>query len=444
MKNRYEVLGGIMNKVFTKLMVLVLVLVLIMSTVACSPGKSGGDGSEKITIKFLHKWPQEENAKFFEEIVKEFEAQNKNVDIVIEAVGDEPIKDKLRVLLGANESVDVFFSWSGEFAKKFIRSGNVLDLTPYLDKSPKWRDSIMKAGTEPFSADGKVYGIPYRINCKLFVYNKKIFDENGLKAPKDWDEFLTVLDTLKQKDITPIGFGNIYPWAGCHYITGLNQKYVAQEVRAKDYLQESGEFTDPGYVEALKKLKELNDKGYFNKGVNSTEHNMANEMFFGGKVAMTYVELEELADVQDKMKDDWGIFVMPAIKDGKGNQNFITGAPDGFMVSSKTKHPEMAVKFLEFLTNEANSKKMVETLGWPSPVKGAVTKENSLPKLAEGLELITKAEGMALWLDTDIDIRISDVYLPGIQEVLNGDKTPEDLMKEVQEKAAEVKKEFKK
>ncbi len=431
-----------MNKLFTKIALLVLVLVVMIFGFACSSKKADGADGEKITIKFLHKWPQEENAKFFDSIVEEFEKQNENVDIVVEAVGDEPIKDKLRVLLGAEESVDVFFSWSGEFAKKFIRSGNVLDLTPYLDESPEWRDSIMQAGTEPFSSDGKVYGIPYRINCKLFVYNKKVFDENKLTVPKTWDEFLVVLDTLKKSGITPIGFGNIYPWAGCHYITGLNQKCVSQEVRAKDYLQESGEFTDPGYVVALEKFKELNDKGYFNDGVNSTEHNMSNQMFFGGQVAMIYVELEELADIDENMSDEWGIFVMPTIEGGAGNQNFITGAPDGFMVSSKTEHPEMAVKFLQFLTNKENSVKMVETLGWPSPIKGAVSADNSLPKLAEGLELIQNAEGMALWLDTDIDIRISDVYLPGIQEVLNGDKTPEELMKEVQDKAKEVKKEF--
>ena len=40
---------------------------------------------------------------------------------------------------------------------------------------------------------------------------------------------------------------------------------------------------------------------------------------------------------------------------------------------------------------------------------------------------------------TDINAKISDVWLPGLQEILNGTITPEELMKKVQEMAAEVK-----
>ena len=43
-----------------------------------------------------------------------------------------------------------------------------------------------------------------------------------------------------------------------------------------------------------------------------------------------------------------------------------------------------------------------------------------------------------LWLDTDIDIKISDVYLPDLQELLNGDKSAEEVMKDVQAAAAAV------
>ena len=82
---------------------------------------------------------------------------------------------------------------------------------------------------------------------------------------------------------------------------------------------------------------------------------------------------------------------------------------------------------------------MVQTLGWPSPVEGAVNSENSPASLVAGLEAVSKAEGLALWLDTDIDIRISDVYLPALQELLNNDKTPEQIMKEVQEISERIK-----
>ena len=176
-------------------------------------------------------------------------------------------------------------------------------------------------------------------------------------------------------------------------------------------------------------------------GANSTEHNMALEMFYGGQAAMVYVELEEFRDIEEKMAGNWGFFAMPSIEGTPGNPKFLTGAPDGFMVSVRTKHPDQAVAFLNFLTNKENSDKMVWAMGWPSPVIGAVNKENSMEMLVKGLEAVTRAEGMALWLDTDIDIKISDVYLPDLQELLNGDKSAEEVMKDVQAAATAVRSE---
>ena len=157
--------------------------------------------------------------------------RSENIKIKVEAVGDEPIKDKLRILMGTDTQPDIFFTWSGEFATKFITSGNSLDLTDALNSNPEWKDSIMEAGLEPFTYEGKNYGIPLRINGKFFVYNTEIFEKYNLEKPETWEEFLVVLETLKTNDVTPIGFGNIFPLAGSHYLTGLNQKFVAQDVR---------------------------------------------------------------------------------------------------------------------------------------------------------------------------------------------------------------------
>lgn len=405
-----------------------------------TPSATQPSSGEKVKIKFLHKWPQPENKAYFDEVIAAYEAANPNVDIVDEAVADEPIKDKLRVLMGSTDQPDIFFSWSGEFANKFINAGSAYDLTSAMTADGgAWGNSLMKAGTEPFTKDGKMYGVPLRINGKFFAYNKTIFDKYGLTAPTTWEEFLKTCETLKENGVVPISFGNQFPWAACHYITGLNQKMVPQDVRIKDYNKATGEFTDPGYVQALNMFKELGDKGYFNEYPNSTSHDMANENFAQGKAAMIYIELEELSTCNEKQNGNpWDFFPMPSITDGKGSQNFLVGAPDGFMVSANSKHPDIAIDFLKFLTNMENGQRMVKMLKWPSPVIGAATPDNSPAFLIKGMEAVQSADGMALWLDTDIHVKISDTYLPGLQEILNGTVTPEQLMKNVQKVAKEV------
>jgi raffinose/stachyose/melibiose transport system substrate-binding protein len=425
----------------TKLLFVVILLLAVVFTGCSSSTSSNEDDSDKIVLKFLHKWPQPQYAPYFEEVVKEFESQNPDIKIKMEAIADEPIKDKLRVILGGSEVPDIMFSWSGEFARKFVRADAALDLTPYFEEDTAWKESFIPASLQPFTSDGKNYGIPLRFNGKFFVYNKEIFDKHGLQAPKTWDEFLDVLDTLKEEGETPLMLGNESPWAAIHYLTGLNQKMVDQEVRMNDYNPLSGEFTDPGYVKAMEMLAELNEKEYFMENVNSSSHDMVKQMFFAGKGAIFYVELEEFQDVENALKGNWGFFPMPAIDDGNGSQNYITGAPDGFIVSSKTKHPKEAIEFLKFLTSKENSLKLVKDIGWPSPIEGATNPDTALKQVAEGVDYMKQAEGMAEWLDTDVHAKVADVYLSNIQLLLDGSKSPEEIIKEVQDVAKQVKSE---
>ncbi|AYA75619.1 sugar ABC transporter substrate-binding protein [Bacillus sp. Y1] len=422
----------------TKILIVFMLMLALVITGCSSSTSSNEDESDKIVLKFLHKWPQPQYAPYFEEVVKEFESQNPDIKIKMEAIADEPIKDKLRVILGGSEVPDIMFSWSGEFARKFVRADAALDLTPYLEEDAAWKDSFIPASLQPFSSDGKNYGIPLRFNGKFFVYNKEIFDKHGLQAPKTWDEFLNVLDTLKEEGETPLMLGNESPWAAIHYLTGLNQKMVDQEVRMNDYNPRSGEFTDSGYVKAMELLAELNEKGYFMENVNSSSHDMVKQMFFAGKGAIFYVELEEFQDVENALKGNWGFFPMPAIADGDGSQNYITGAPDGFIVSSKSKHPKEAVEFLKFLTSKENSLKLVKDIGWPSPIEGATNPDTALKQVAEGVDYMKQAEGMAEWLDTDVHAKVADVYLSNIQLLLDGSKSPEEIIKEVQAVAKQV------
>jgi raffinose/stachyose/melibiose transport system substrate-binding protein len=59
------------------------------------------------------------------------------------------------------------------------------------------------------------------------------------------------------------------------------------------------------------------------------------------------------------------------------------------------------------------------------------------------VEAINNASGMALWMDTDMNIKIVEVYLPGMQALLSGSKTPQQVMQEVHDIAVTVQAELK-
>ena len=43
--------------------------------------------------------------------------------VELQQVGDQPYKDKIRVLSASKNLPDIYFSWAGDFANKFVRGG---------------------------------------------------------------------------------------------------------------------------------------------------------------------------------------------------------------------------------------------------------------------------------------------------------------------------------
>jgi raffinose/stachyose/melibiose transport system substrate-binding protein len=399
----------------------------------------------EVTVTFLHKWPEPENMAYFTKAVEEFEATHPDIKIKMEAVADEPYKDKIRVLMASDQVPDVFFSWSGEFGKKFARGGRALDITAAVYDSD-WKDRFSEASMGPFKYQGKLYGVPINVDSKYMLYNKKIFAAHGIAEPKTYAEFLEACKKLKAAGVVPIAFGNQYPWAASHYIGDLLGKLVPNDVRLADYeLTASADklYTDPGYVRALTEFKRLNDEGYFNRGSNALTHAIARGSFLAGRTAMIYMELVEFNQLKGSQaeKDGWDFFKLPGFADGKGDGGLLTGAPDGFMVSAKTQHPKEALEFLKFLTSADQGKKYVKVTGMTSAVKGSITAENADAMTLKGLDILNAASGLALWLDTDMDARSTEVLLAGSQAILNGTETPEQVMAKVRETALAVQKE---
>ena len=407
---------------------------------------AGAAAQDQVTLRFFHKWPAPEHLDYYNWVIDRFEAENPNIKIEMDAVGDEPYKDKIRVLVASGDLPDIYFSWAGEFSWKFARAGQALDLTDAFNTSD-WKDYVVNSATEPYKLDGRLYGIPMRINAKFMVYNTAKFTELELAEPATWEEFLQVCEALKGADVTPIAFGNQFPWAASHYVGDFNAQLVPNDIRLADYRLETPAeqlFTDPGYVEALTRFKLLLDEGYFNQSPNAVGHDQARTSFVAGRAGMIFVELEEFATLAQSGlgQEGFGFFKFPAGTDGAGDPKLLTGAPDGFMISGASEHPEEAIGFLKFLLRPENGQEYVKRLGIPSASVGAVTTENAIPQVVEGIDAISQASGLALWLDTDIHVQVVETYLPGFQALLNGSTTPADLMKEIQQAAIKAQQEL--
>lgn len=393
------------------------------------------------TLTVLTKFADPKYAPYFESVASAYEAANPGVTVDLQQVGDQPYKDKIRVLSAANQLPDVYFSWAGDFANKFVRAELAADLTSVIAPDTEWGKTLAPAATKAFEYDGKYYGVPIDLDGKYLAYNKALFAAAGISAPPtSLEELLSDCDKLKASGVTPISFGNQYGWPAIHYITQLNAYNVPSDVLTKDYDPKTGEFTNAGYVTAVKQFKDVVDR-CSKPGANGLSHEAAQAQFLSGKAAMQYVESLEFTAFTEKggapkaLADNWSFFRLPAAAGSTGDVNALTGAPDGFLVNSNSKNTALAVDFLKFMTSQDNAKKIVADLGWLSPVAGSATAENSYPQLTETLDDMGKASQFAIWLDTVTQADVASAYLSGVEGLLSGSKSPEQVVQGVQEAA---------
>lgn len=398
------------------------------------------------TVTMVTKFADPKYAPYFESVVKAYEQANPKVTIKLEQVGDQPYKDKIRVLSASKQLPDIYFSWAGDFANKFVRAGLAADLTSVIGPDTQWGQTFSPAALKAFQTQGKYYGVPIDLDAKYLAYNKAAFAKANIgAAPATLEDLLGDCDKLKSAGYTPIAFGNQYGWPAIHYITQLNAYNVAPDTLAKDYNPATGAFTDPGYAKALDQFKSIITR-CSSKDANGVSHEAGQANFINGKAAMHYLESVEFQVLTAKggapkaVADNWSFMRLPAPQGAAGDSSSLTGAPDGFMVNAQSKNAPLAVDILKFMTNQQNAAKLTADIGWLSPVKGSATSANAFPQLESALADISKASQFAIWLDTVTNADVANAYLSGVEGIIDGSKTTKDVITGVQQAAEKVKK----
>jgi raffinose/stachyose/melibiose transport system substrate-binding protein len=373
------------------------------------------------------------NAAFFEKMAKDYEAAHPGVKVNLQQESDQGYKDKIKTLTASQSVPDVYFSWAGNYAEQFYDNGLALDLTNVIAPQTQWGSTMAPQALEAFTKDGKTYGVPLGLDAKYMLYNKKLFSQAGVTVPTDLDGLLAACTALKSKNITPMSFGNKDGWPAIHYITQLNSYNVPAGTLDKDYKPATASFEDPGYKQSLDQFARIVDQcTTTGRTANGADYYSERDAFGQGKAAMFYVENLEFAAAAPKGSkaeaDGYDLFRLPAPAEAKGDTKALTGAPDGFLINSKAKNPALAVDFMKFVTSKQNAEVLASTIGFPSPVTGSLNEQNSTPQLRASIEDLRKASRLSVWLDTVTVPGVAEAYLSGVEGMISGTKTSEDVM----------------
>lgn len=448
-----------MNKLHNFMVVVTLLLGLILSAcVVANPApapqtaeepaaqsdEAGAEvaaaGDEKVKIRWWHIWEAEgaEGANW-QKLADEYMAAHPEVEIEITIITGDPYKDKLATNMQAGDPPDLFQTWGGGVLWQYADAGLVKDLTEELARDG-WGDSFLPGPMAVYQKDGKIYGVPWRFGMVGIWYNKALFEQAGIEeTPKTWDEFLGVVQQLKEAGITPIALGEKDKWTGHFWWSYLAVRNAGQEGFAKAQNRE-GAFTDPAFITAGTQLKQLIDlepfqEGYLEQGYGDQQVVMAKEQ--AAMELMGQWAFGANSGVAEDNLDNYiahtGWFPFPMVEGGAGGAADAFGGGDGFAIGKNA--PPETIDFVKFLTSKENQMAMAEAGTAVLPVVKGVESAVKEPVMQTVLQHFGQAEYLQLYLDQYLPPAVGLAVNDHVQELFAGVKSPEEVSTAIEEVA---------
>ena len=423
------------KKAYSLMLALVLVVMAVLTGCGSSDNASTESGSKKV-VKFMHLWPagsSKQQNLIVSDIIKQYEADHKDVKIEVEVLENEQYKNKIKVLSSSNELPDVGFTWAAGYMTPFVQGGLFADLDDVLNDGLK--DSFVSGTTEAYALDGKTYGLPLELNIAPIYYNKAIFEKYNLEVPQTYSEFQNVVKTLEKNGVAPIALGNKDRWTG-----SLWYMYLADRIGGSDVLNKAinrtGSFEDPALVSAAQEVQNLVKEDAFNKGFNGLSNDEGKSEFLNGNAAMYLMGTWELPnfttneEIPKDFRDNVGFFKFPTYEGGKGNVNSWVGGPGvGLFVAEHSKVKDEAKDFVKFFV-EKWGEQSVEKAGVIPATKVDTSKVDLPPLYIDVLNELNNASNLTLFADVQMSASVAETHLNLIQSLFGNEVKPKDFAKQ--------------
>jgi raffinose/stachyose/melibiose transport system substrate-binding protein len=259
----------------------------------------------------------------------------------------------LKTRAAVGEMPDIYDCVGNANVDAFIKSGDMLVLDEYIQKSGLFNNFTDNSFASKKAPDGHYYALmSLKPESFLLFYNISVFKDLGLQPAKNFNEMKNLVSALVKAGKMPLALFAAEQWPGLQLfdlaVIGSGQP---GGITAID--EGTARITDPAYVAAARKLKELVDLGFVGRGALNTNHSQALELEASGQAGMvgTGTWLLDSA-LSGGYIDNVGFFSYNPFADpGKeeevrGHTSGGTPKRDGLAVYAKGKYPDFAAQFL--------------------------------------------------------------------------------------------------
>jgi multiple sugar transport system substrate-binding protein len=239
-----------------------LLLTALLAFVVTFSSKETIFAKKSVTIKFGSWWFTEAGKDtWLNAHLNKFEKENPGIKVERISYNFLEVQDKFMTEAAAGKGPDVLW----------FRDNSVVPFVEFkfLEPLDKWIN-FSKYHLEECNSGGVVNGKRYALNCMAFpygqlIYNKKIFDEAGLKPPTTPTELIEIAKKLT-KAPDRYGFGMPVVPGETEYFAQNIQKFASGFGAA---ISKNGKIAvnDPAFIKGVEWLKKVYDANIVPKGI---------------------------------------------------------------------------------------------------------------------------------------------------------------------------------
>ena len=333
----------------------------------------------RVAFRFNNGSDTDGQAKWYYKALEEFNKENEGkIHVTDESISTESdYEEKLTTDFASGNVPNAFLQYGGSRTREYVDAGYILDLTPYFEQYPEWKEGVQDFAWETTQFDGieGTYGIPWSAYQLCLYYNKDYLKECGvdtddldsrtLENPLTTDEVAEIAEKCTTDD-----------YVGTHIIMdhGEGLPYALEPLylsAGKDYISEDGKEAD-GYVnseEAVNTTSWLADliaKGYANVEPITDE-------FLNGACATMLGGSWEIATLEQNADFDWGVTYYPVNAETK---KAVSPCGDwAAAISKDCENADAAGEFLAWLMNTDNVASYAAAIAKPATRSSAYETE---------------------------------------------------------------------
>lgn len=338
----------------------------------------------------------------------------------------------------------------------FIKAGYILNLSPYMKEDisgsegldVSWKDSFypqtLKIVTfnpgNSYNVAAGIYGVPIDTTVMQFVYNKSLFKEAGLDPEKTPETITEFIDWAKNIQAKTGKTGFICGWGEGWLLNALATEWAINSLGQDKFLRTiSGEvpYTDPEWIDIFGLFAELKNSEILASNIATVTNKEAEAAFAEGKAAFSFNGSWSV-NVYKQLSEnlDYGFFSLPKVSDDHPVKVW-GGAGSSFLVNANSANKKQAINFLRWLSaNEQQEFLSKETNNLPAIINVVDKLPLILKNLLGTFSNLTHPD---IWPQNE-DSRVIEIINRGLQQIVMGLKSPDEVAQEIQNKKEKISK----